>query len=161
MFTFYLQVNTLGKGQRGKKRITYDEDAMATAVYTKAQFPGESERKRPRRRKASTEEEQEAVAGPSAQVSTQQLLSPSPSLPTDSTSTQINTALHSSIPNTEQLQGNTDASVLPQTEVMVWYLPCISRKKMFSYSRQVFDAPAIGFVGFHCTEVPHSMDGEL
>ena len=98
----------LGKGQRGKKRITYDEDAMATAVYTKAQLLEESERKRPRRRKASSEEEQEVVTDPSAQVI----------FPTDNHSVQVNIALHSNSPDPGQLQGNPDAMVSPQLEVM-------------------------------------------
>lgn len=90
----------LGKGQRGRKRITYDEDAMASAAYTKAQRPEENERKRPRRRKASSEEEQDVVTGPSDPVSFQQWLpSQSSSQPSESTlpvtSTRVATALPS------------------------------------------------------------------
>jgi hypothetical protein len=128
MFALSLQVNMLGKGQRGKKRITYDEDAMATAVYSKAQFLEESERKRPRRRKASSEEEQEVVAGPSAQVSVQPCPPSLPSsLPTDSISLQVNTASPSNVSDTEQLQGSSAGSVLPRMEVMLWYLKWSSR----------------------------------
>lgn len=49
----------LGKGQRGRKRVTYDEDAMASAAYKKARITDETEKKRPRRRKPSSDGEQE------------------------------------------------------------------------------------------------------
>jgi len=112
----------------------YDEDAMASAVYNKAQLPEESERKRPKRRKASSEEEQEVVTCPLDPVSCQQWLpSLSSSLPSDSilpvTSTQVDTALPSDIPDREQLQENADTSQLQQTEVMLEHL---SRDHIFA-----------------------------
>ena len=119
----------LGKGQRGKKRMTYDEDAMATAVYTKAQVSEDSERRPSRRRKANREEEQEVVTDPSAQVSFQQCLSSlSNGLLPDSTNTQVNTALPSNIPDTQQ-----GAIILPRSEVLSWYLPCISREHISAF----------------------------
>lgn len=70
----------LGKGQRGRKRVTYDEDAMASAAYTKAQMADENDKKRPRRRRSSSEEcvvEQstlETIPGPEISFRTPNIL---------------------------------------------------------------------------------------
>lgn len=73
----------LGKGQRGRKRVTYDEDAMASAAYKKARIADDTEKKRPRRRKSSIDGEEfvcirEVCSSPTA-------LSPQPGTPPTST----------------------------------------------------------------------------
>lgn len=88
----------LGKGQRGRKRVTYDEDAMASAAYKKARITDETEKKRPRRRKSSSDGEQESVGIREVCLSPT-ALSPQPGTPPTSTPLEGFVTVQSSIPS--------------------------------------------------------------